>query len=194
MKWVRLVAGVAFWFVLAVVVAFVTAVGARPWGWIAVAVLFAVVPSQLAWSLGGRAAAAIVVVVGVVAGAAVVALTPLPPSRLDAVVDAFVLPSTWHRTAHHREGAPFCVPGCPAVVHGFVADVEPSIALRSLVDAMRTSGFEVRVTPAPGETIVRGRSGRVTLRARFAPTGPSTDVTLRLSSSPGNGELPVVDL
>ena len=194
-KWVRLVAGVGFSLVLGGVIAALTAAGARPWGWVLVGLLFAVVPSQLAWSLAGRAPAAVTVAVGAVLAVTVVALTPLPAGRLDAVVDDFVLPAAWHRVVRAEEGGPFCRPACPSVVHRFAVAVEPSAALRTLVDAMRAHGFEVRVTPRPAETLVRGRSGRVVLRARLAAAPASTaSVTLRLSSSPGNGELPVLDL
>lgn len=195
MKWVRLLAGLAFWFVVAAVVALLTAAGARPWGWLAVAVLFAVIPSQIAWTLSGRWAAVVTIAAGTALALALVALTPLPPSRLDGVVGDLRLPPTWVRTGRHADGGPFCVPSCPAVEHAFVAASDSSTALRSLVDAMRQKGFEVRVLPLPGQTLVRGRSGRVTLEARVGPIDPArTDVSLRLSSSPGNGELPVIDV
>ena len=194
---VRVVAGVGAWLTAVVSVSLVTGVARWSLAWLAMGVLFLVVPSQMAWQLTPdgarrRVPVGLALGAGLALGLATFAITPLSTAELRAVEDRLIVPDSWRRIGSSTAGGNLCLDGCPTVTARWLAARGPGPAAVEAVAVFRGAGFRVVVTEDGPRTMIRATSGRVEATATVAAaedaSGRRTEVQIALTSrSPSAG-------
>lgn len=174
----RLWAGVGVSRALARVVAFGLGLAHRPYGMVALAVLFALVPSQVAVALSRRIAPGVLAaLVGTALLPLAVSATPVPHHRLDEVLDELDGPLRAVESA--RRGSQACFDGCPSVERLYLVDADATVVARQIAQRSTQLGFRLLER---SHGLLTGVSGRVRLEATVVDRDTATQMVLRASA------------
>ena len=174
----RVWAGVGASLALAVVLAIGLGLAHRSYGMVGLAVLFALVPSQVAVAVSRRV---LVGVLSALLGTAllplVVSATPVPHDRLDKVLDE--VDGSLRPVESARGGSQVCIDGCPSVERLYLVEGGPAPVMRQI--AQRSTGLGFRLLERESG-VLSGASGRVRLEATLVDRETATQLVLRASS------------
>ena len=174
----RVWAGVGASLALAMIVAIGLGLAHRSLGLVALAVLLALVPSQVAVALSRRIAPGVLAaLVGTALIPLVVSTTPVPHARLAKVLDELDGPLRAVESA--RGGSQVCLDGCPSVERLYLVDGEPGVVTRQIAERSTSLGFRL-LERRPG--VLTGDSGRVRLEATVVDRDTATQLVLRASA------------
>jgi hypothetical protein len=174
----RLWAGVGISLALAIVATIGIGLPHRPFGMVGLAVLFALVPSQVAVALSRRIAPGVVAaLVGTLLLPVAVSASPVPHDRLGKVLDELAGPLRALESA--RGGSQACLDGCPSVERLYLVDADAAVVTRQIAQRSTQLGFRL-LERRPG--VLTGASGRVRLEATVVDRETATQLVLRASA------------